>query len=711
MMPKIAYEKRLNPNQLAAVVSPDGPTLIIAGAGSGKTRTLVYRVAWLVENGIPPEKILLLTFTRKAAQEMLQRVEAMLGQTCQGVAGGTFHALAYKILRIYGSRIGLPGPLSVIDRKDSEETIGKLLKSLGLGKNKDFPDRRECLELHSRIINRGTPFEEGVGIFYPHWEPFLPQLKALEEAYETFKRQHFLLDYDDLLRFTLTLFTEVPEVAETCSASYRYVLVDEYQDTNLLQAEMVRFLVQTHGNLMVVGDDSQSIYGFRGAHFKNIMDFPRSFPQSRLITLEENYRSSQPILNLANTLISFSNERYSKCLFSRSPQGLPPVCVELPYEESQSQFVVQQLQKLNREGLAWQEMAVLFRAGHHSFNLEIALQKQGIPFVKVGGRRLVEGSHIKDFLSYLKVIANPQDVLAWERILRLLEGLGPKRAQDLIGLLKTGTDWSQRLSSLEHYPRLRSQIEPLESLLKELTGQTLQPTQALELIWEYYRELLPRIYEEDYQRRQKEIEEIIRVSLNYSDLEAFLGDLALEAYEGEKTREGGRLTLSTVHSAKGLEWKAVFIIWLTEGRFPSIHALETAEETEEERRLLYVAVTRAKERLFLTYPQALSPRAGGWQHQEICRFLTAIPKEILPRLGEPTSSQPSKKEVYPSSDPDNGFPVGMRVFHPLFGTGVIQEAPRERKVRVLFKRYGSKVLHLDFAPLEKGEAPDARPAL
>jgi DNA helicase-2/ATP-dependent DNA helicase PcrA len=441
------------------------------------------------------------------------------------------------------------------------------------------------------------------------------------------------------------------------------------------------------------------------------MDFPRSFPLSRLITLEENYRSTQPILNLANTLISFSNERYSKCLFSRSPKGVPPVCVELPYEESQSQFVVQQLQTLNREGMAWQEMAVLFRAGHHSFNLEIALQKQGIPFVKVGGRRLVEGSHIKDFLSYLKVVVNPQDVLAWERILRLLEGLGPKRAQDLIGQVQIGTDWSGRLSSLQHYPRLRPQMEPLESLLKELTAQALQPTQALELIWEYYRELLPRIYEEDYQRRQKEIEEIIRVSLNYSDLEAFLGDLALEAYEGEKTREGGRLTLSTVHSAKGLEWKAVFIIWLTEGRFPSIHALETAEETEEERRLLYVAVTRARERLFLTYPRALSPRAGGWQQQEICRFLTAIPKDILPRLGEPVAPPPPRKEVYPSSAPDNGFPVGMRVFHPLFGTGVIQEAPRERKVRVLFKRYGSKVLHLDYAQLEKGEVPDARSAL
>jgi ATP-dependent DNA helicase UvrD/PcrA len=705
-MGKIDYQKNLTKAQQEAVFSPDGPTLVIAGAGSGKTRTLVYRVAWLVEKGIPPERILLLTFTRKASQEMLRRVEIMLERSCQEVAGGTFHSLAYKILRIYGAAIGLRSPLTVLDRKDSEEIVGKIIKQKGWDKNKDRPDKKEFLELLSRIVNRGQTFEEALSDSFFETGPSPSQLKDLNREYETFKKEHGLLDYDDLLSHCLQLFRQETQVAQKLASYYRYVLVDEYQDTNLLQAEMVRHLAR--GNVMVVGDDSQSIYGFRGAHFKNILDFPNQYPGTRLIKLEENFRSSQPILNLANKVISYSKERYSKCLFTRFKTGDPPRCLEVPYEESQSQFVTQQLQEFHKQGIPWQEMAVLFRAGHHSFNLEVSLQKQDIPFKKYGGRRFVEGAHIKDLLSYLKAAHNPKDVLAWERILKLLDGLGPKRAKEIVERLALCPDWASRLECLSQYPRLKSQLMDFSALFQALVDQPLQaPTEALELIWGYYKNLMPGLYEEP-QRRQKEIEEIIRVSYNYTETEALLGDLSLEVYEEHEDLEKDRLTLSTVHSAKGLEWRIVFIIWLAEGRFPSTHAEMNSEEMEEERRLLYVAITRAKERLFMTCPLTLSQRDGGWQKNDLCHFIADIPEEILARPGRPGLNHPSRVDsdhVHETrKEDDNGFSKGARVFHPLFGNGVIQEPPRERKVRVLFKRYGSKVLHLDYARLERGDA-------
>jgi DNA helicase-2/ATP-dependent DNA helicase PcrA len=704
-MGKIDYENNLNQAQLEAVFSPDGSTLIIAGAGSGKTRTLVYRVAWLVENGIPPERILLLTFTRKASQEMLHRVEEMLNRSCREVAGGTFHSLAYKILRIYGPAIGLKRPLTVMDRKDSEDLVGKIIKSKSWEKEKDIPDKKEFLELLSRFVNRGMTFEEGLSQSFFENGVSLSKLKEVNLSYEALKRQHGLLDYDDLLSQCLHLFRQETGIVQKLSFHYQYILVDEYQDTNLLQAEIVRHLA--HGNIMVVGDDSQSIYGFRGAHFKNILDFPQHYPGTRVIKLEENFRSSQPILDLANRMISYSKERYSKCLYSRFKKGEPPYLVELPYEESQSQYVTRQLQELHEQGTPWQEMAVLFRAGHHSFNLEVILQKEGIPFKKYGGRRFVEGAHIKDLLSYLKVIHNPLDVLAWERILKLLEGLGPKRAQDIVGRVIACTDWTSRLECLKEYPRLKSQLDEFSALFQRLTDQPLlTPTQALETIWEYYKILLHGLYEEP-QRRQKEIEEIIRVSYNYTETEDLLGDLSLEVYEESEDPEKDQLILSTVHSAKGLEWKVVFIIWLTEGRFPSSQSMMDPEEMEEERRLLYVAITRAKERLFLTYPESLSNRGGGWQKNDLCHFIADLPQDLLPRRGGPISNYSSQtSSSYASPVPkveDEGFSKGTKVFHPLFGNGVIQEPPKERKVRVLFKRYGSKVLHLDYARLEKGD--------
>jgi len=705
-MKKIDYEKDLNPAQREAVFSAEGPTLVIAGAGSGKTRTLVYRVAYLVEQCVPPERILLLTFTRKAAQEILSRVETMLDRSCREVAGGTFHSLAYRILRQYGGAIGLKSPLTVIDRKDSEELAAKIIKARKWEKGTEVPDKKEFLDLLSRLSNRGRTFEEGLeGL--PHWEGKSPEpWKILYREYERVKQERGLLDYDDLLSLCLRLFRQEPEIVKRLSSYYQYILVDEYQDTNLLQAEMVRYLAG--GNIMVVGDDSQSIYAFRGAHFKNILHFPRLFPGTRVIKLEENFRSTQPILDLANRLISHSREKYSKCLYSRFRGGERPWLVELPFEESQSRFVLQTIREYYSAGLPLRDMAVLFRAGHHSFNLEVFLQKENIPFRKYGGRRFVEGAHIKDLLSFLRAAYNPRDVLAWERLLMLHDGLGPKRAEEIIQRMHHCPDWETRLASLTDYPRMKDRLQPLAALFQGLTDlSAVTPAQALELIWGYYQDLLPRLHDEP-QRRQKEIEEILRLSYNYSDVESLLADLSLELQdrpEGEEAK-GDHLTLSTVHSAKGLEWRVVFVIWLAEGRFPSSQSLADQEETEEERRLLYVAVTRAKERLFLTYPRSLSYRDGGWQKNDLCRFLLPIPEELLPRKSWPVSEIPVKQaEAVVSGytqEGDDGFSKGTRVFHPIFGNGVIEEAPRERKVRVFFKRYGSKVLHLDYARLQKG---------
>ncbi|HMK66515.1 MAG TPA: ATP-dependent helicase [Thermodesulfobacteriota bacterium] len=704
-MKRINYEKNLTQAQQEAVFSPEGPTLVIAGAGSGKTRTLVYRVAWMVEQGISPERILLLTFTRKASQEMLSRVEEMLDRSCRGVAGGTFHSLAYKILRIHGKTIGLKSPLTVSDRKDSEEIVARLIKEKGWDKRKDRPDKKEFLDLLGRSINRGQTLAQGMADWVFENPSTPAQFLELDRTYEVFKREHGLLDYDDLLHLCLQLFRTEKRIADNLASGYDYVLVDEYQDTNLLQAEIVQFLAR--GNIMVVGDDSQSIYGFRGAHFKNILDFPRQFPGTRIIKLEENFRSSQAILSLANTVISYSRERYSKCLFSRFKEGTPPRCVELPYEEAQSRYVTQQLQEFHRQGMDWQDMAVLFRAGHHSFNLEVFLQKEGIPFKKFGGRRFVEGAHIKDVLAYLKAAHNPGDVMAWDRVLRLQEGMGPKRTQELIVKIQGCPDWKGRLEVLIQYPRPKSQLQDLALLFQELTfgPSPLPPTQALEAIWNYYKRLLPLIHDEP-QRRQKEIEEIIRVSYNYEEIESFLGDLSLEVYEEQQESLQDRLTLSTVHSAKGLEWKVVFIIWLTEGRFPSTHAASDPMEMEEERRLLYVAVTRAKEKLFLTYPLNLSLREGGWQKNDLCHFIAQIPEDILKRQGQAVAGkggqQIHSRPLEKPKEDDGGFSKGTRVFHPLFGNGVVEEPPRERKVRVFFKKFGSKVLHLDYAKLELG---------
>ena len=623
------YAEELNAQQLAAVEAVDGPALVIAGAGSGKTRTLVYRVARLIDLGIPPSSILLLTFTRKAAQEMLERVGLLIGLRSQQVSGGTFHSTANLLLRRYGQPVGLESGFTILDRSDSEDLISLLRGQLGLNDmGKRFPRKHTIGEMFGKTANTLASLEDIVLDEYSHFGNFLTELTKLQTAYELAKRQRQLVDYDDLLVKLLELLVVDENSRQTISQAFRYILVDEYQDTNRLQASLVRNLAATHQNVMVVGDDSQSIYAFRGATFRNIMEFPELFPGTTIYKLEENYRSTQPILQLANKLIAAAPERYTKTLFTRIEEGPLPCLVQAMGENAQSRFIAQKILELREEGIALDEIAVLFRSSFHAFDLELELTRRNLPFIKRGGFKFVETSHVKDLLAHLRVIHNPLDTVSWNRLLLLLEGVGPKKSKDLIAMilqahgsyecLKQGTGRSA--------PGLRH----LAATLEQLTEEPLSPAVLLGEMLEYYLPLLKDQYD-DYPKRIRDLEHLSVMAERYADLNQFLVDLTLEPPNESVSdveapdNDDERLILSTIHSAKGLEWKCVFVIWLVDGRFPSAYSFADDDSLEEERRLLYVAVTRAKHHLFLTYPINVYDKMTGAVLSKPTRYFDHIP--------------------------------------------------------------------------------------
>src|SRR5438552_5703523 len=437
---RIDYEGELNPAQHAAATTLEGPVLVIAGAGSGKTRTLVYRVARLVESGVNPGQILLLTFTRRAAEEMLRRAGALGGASCERVAGGTFHSFANVVLRRTARHVGLEPNFTILDRGDSEDVVNLLRSRAGLDrKDRRFPRKRAILEILSMAVNRAKPLDDVVTESYLHLAEHLDALEPLGLEYARYKREKNLVDYDDLLVLLRDLLRDQPEVAAQLSRTYRFIMVDEYQDTNPLQAEIVRGLASAHPNVMAVGDDSQSIYSFRGATFRNIMDFPKAFPDTRIIKLEENYRSTQPILDLANAIIDQAAEKHTKVLRTRRADGPPPLLVQCNDEQAQSRFVCQRILELREEGVPLDEMVVLFRSSFHSFDLELELQRADVPFVKRGGFKFIETAHVKDVLAHLRIIANPRDAVSWHRVLLLLEHVGPRTADDIFTHLAEAT--------------------------------------------------------------------------------------------------------------------------------------------------------------------------------------------------------------------------------------------------------------------------------
>jgi DNA helicase-2/ATP-dependent DNA helicase PcrA len=633
----IDYAAALNSQQLAAVTAGEGPSLVIAGAGSGKTRTLVYRVAYLIDSGIDPSHILLLTFTRKSAQEMLDRAGELIGVRSERVRGGTFHSVANTLLRRYGRSIGLEPGFTILDRGDAEDLIALVRAQLGLNeKDKRFPRKATIAEMFSKSENTLRPLDEIVVEEFDHFSDHLDALEQLQRGYQASKRQRQLVDYDDLLVLLRRLVMEDEGVRRTISSLYRYILVDEYQDTNRLQADVVRHLASTHQNVMVVGDDAQSIYAFRGATFKNIMEFPSLFPGATIYKLEENYRSTQPILNLANSIIEAATEKYSKHLFTRKLDGPLPVLVEAVGENAQSRFIAQKILELREEGVPLGEMAVLFRSSFHSFDLEIELSRHGLPFVKRGGVKFIETAHVKDLLAHLRVVANPMDAVSWHRVLMLIEGVGPKKAQDVMAaLVKSDNPYH----ALREVPgRSGKGLRDLALTLESLAGAgKLRPAEQVNHIYEYYLPILKAQYD-DYPKRMRDLEHLHTIAEGYEDVETFLSDLALEPPDGSATgveapdRDDERLVLSTIHSAKGLEWQCVFVIWIVDGKFPSTYSFVADEDLEEERRLFYVAVTRAKQHLYLTYPINVFDKGSGMLLSKPSRFLDPVSPALLDQL-------------------------------------------------------------------------------
>ena len=631
----IPYEKALNPAQYEAVTTLQGPLLVIAGAGSGKTRTLTYRVARLVEEGVPPLAILLLTFTRKAAQEMLRRAAGLLDHRCEKVAGGTFHSFANLTLRRYAEKLGFESGFNILDRADSEDVINLVRTRMGLNlKERRFPRKKTIATMYSKAVNKATPLEEVILEDYPQFLKETVDLLRLNEAYQAYKRKNLVVDYDDLLIYLRALLEENPDVQETLSQTYRYIMVDEYQDTNKIQADIIRFLAATHNNVMVVGDDSQSIYAFRGANFRNIMDFPAIFKGTKIIKLEENYRSTQPILNVANVIIDRAQEKYTKVLFTKKKDGIVPGLVVAEDEHMQSQFVSQRILELREEGIPLNEIAVLFRASYHSFDLEIELNQRNLPFVKVGGFKFMETAHIKDLLAHLKILANPLDTVSWHRVLLMIERIGPKTAEEIFqGVMRSGTG-VKGLATVKPKPRYARAFERLIKALEGLDGNDLSSVDIGARLLDYYEPILEKKYD-DHPKRFKDLEHLLTIMERYQSLESFLSDMALEPPNASvddilaTDYEDEQLVLSTIHSAKGLEWHTVIIIWALEGRFPVTYAARSDEEMEEELRLMYVAATRAKENLYFTCPINIYDRATGRIFSRLSRFIDGISEEIL----------------------------------------------------------------------------------
>ncbi|MGC8965916.1 MAG: UvrD-helicase domain-containing protein [Caldimicrobium sp.] len=701
------FLKDLNPAQREAVETVYGPLLVIAGAGSGKTRTLVCRLAYLVEMGIPSEKILLLTFTRRAAREMIERASALLQKDVNKITGGTFHSLCNLMLRQYGSLIGYDPNFTLLDRRDSEDLLNLLKTSLGFtDKKKRFPKKDTLGSIYSKSINQMRSVEEIVLSEYPQFSEYLPEIQRLFAEYVTYKREHQLMDFDDLLLNWLKILREYPYVRQEVGKRFQFIMVDEYQDTNILQGEIIKYMAEAHQNVMVVGDDSQSIYGFRGANYRNIFEFPKLFPNTKIVKLEQNYRSTQPILDLANIIIATSKIKYTKTLFTLKKEGEKPVFLRPKDEAEASVFIADKVLELREKGFKLSQMAVLFRSAFHSYELEIELAKRGIPFVKYGGLKLLESAHVKDIISFLKIILNPKDFLAWNRILLLMEGIGPRTAEKIINLMK-----------VEPFPYSYSKILSLTSSLElkrfldlylNYKLYTDRPSDILSQIWGFYEPIFQRIYYEDYYRRVKDLEGLFSLAERFETLDEFLSELLLEPievaeYDQEEIDEAP-LILSTIHSAKGLEWHTVFIISLIEGRFPSLHSLNREEDLEEERRLFYVAVTRAREKLYLISPLMVYVPGEGKVFAKPSRFIREIPPSLYQEVTLDKKAsftrihQEEPKEELTLSH--TSFKVGDLVKHPHFGEGEVLEVSGER-IKVNFINKGPTLLHLKYAQLER----------
>lgn len=629
---KIDYLKELNRPQLEAVATFIGPVLVIAGAGSGKTRVIVHRVAYMIENGINPGEILLLTFTRKAANEMLGRVQKLLNDnSAQKVYGGTFHAFSNYILRKYSGMLNIPANFTIIDEEDSADTIDLIRSELKFEKKeKAFPRKNRIQEIISSSRNRNITIREVVEYDFTGLLEFIPQIELISMGYERFKRASGIFDYDDLMDVLRDSLRDNSTFRKKLQDTFKYIMVDEYQDTNLIQKEIVELLAEQSRNILVVGDDIQSIYSFRGANYENILRFPQKYTDCKVIKIEENYRSNQKILDFTNEIILNAKIGYKKHLFSKISTGTVPQIRKFYDQEAEAQYVVDRILEYREQSIALNQIAVLVRAFWHARYIEVELNKRNIPYIVVGGIRFNERKHVKDIISYLRIIQNPYDAVAWHRILKYLPGIGPITVKKLIEKILSQKGLDPEEFSTNKYSNA---LEPLLSMLDKVKGKEIPIHEKIEIIKEYYTPIL-QAKEYDYKIRLLDINVLIDLSSKYSSIETFLTDFALDPPSknfGTKTvplideTEDKPLTISTIHSAKGLEWYGVIIPHALDGLIPSIRALNNIEEIEEERRLFYVACSRAKQDLIITMPSHVATYNASLSYP--CRFLVEINKD------------------------------------------------------------------------------------
>lgn len=674
---RIDYRKELNAEQLNVVLHGDGPCLVLAGAGSGKTRTIVYRVAYLIEKGINPSNILLVTFTNKAAKEMLFRVEELLGQFPSTLWGGTFHHVANVLLRKYAKVLGYGNNFTILDEEDSKDLISLCVKALRIDPKKTrFPSAGVINGLISLSVNTGLPMDQLIAEMKPEFLKIQQELVDIAAAYSERKRRTNAMDFDDLLWQLRRLLKEFPDIRQRLGQQFQYILVDEYQDTNHLQAEIVSLLAEVHKNLLVVGDDAQSIYSFRGADISNILDFPKKYPNVKTFRLEINYRSTQPVLDVANEIIKHNTKQFPKKLQHVRAGSTRPIIVPATSDEQEAEFISQRILELREEGVPLKEMAVLFRAAFHSQALEFELTRRDIPYDFRGGLRFFDRAHIKDVLAHLKLVDNPQDEVAMSRVLRLQVGIGDQTASLIFQTLQ------DNLGTEEGEHPLRVAIDRItvpsratngwkgfrgmvESLVDERAGG---PENLVRLVMDSdYREYLKNQYQ-DANDRLQDLEQLALFAGKYTDLSKFLSEVSLQeqfgvAQSGVEDHEDERLILSTVHQAKGLEWRTVFVLHMSDQAWPNPRALTEPQGIEEERRLFYVAVTRAKEYLYLTYSLASGFRSMSMQLQQPSPFLKEIPDALLEsyRLTDDAST-----DIDQMLDPDqvidlddDGLPAGQ----------------------------------------------------
>jgi DNA helicase-2/ATP-dependent DNA helicase PcrA len=671
------YRSELNEEQFRVVTAKPQASLVVAGAGSGKTRVITYRVAYLIEQGVSPQRILLATFTNRAAREMLRRVEALTGsQNVHRVWGGTFHRIANMILRRHAVSIGFDQNYSILDSEDARDLINLCIEDAAIDtKKKRFPKSEVIQNIISYANNTDLPIENVIIGKYPYFEMLTQQIKRVDHIFQSRKRERNVMDYDDLLLNWKRLLVEKPEIADVYAEQFQHILVDEYQDTNRLQAEIIDLLAVKHRNVMVVGDDAQSIFAWRGAEFTNIYEFPKRYPEAAVYKLETNYRSTPEILGLANTSIACNRRQFPKLLQAvRRSRDFKPALVPCSDVDQQSAFVASRILELRDDGTPLEDIAVMYRSHYHSIELQLELSRRNIPYRVQSGIRFFEQAHIKDVISYLRVIVNPRDELSWKRVLKMIPGVGNKTANRLYEMLASTTEETQtrgegqsvllslnegskadagvlpnammRISDALQAGRLRSS-QPLKDfieLLEILTSQENRnnPTKQIELILSHGYESYLRENYENADVRIEDIKGLAAFAARYKSTEEFLSELALLSTErfaeaqplvGEEVIEGSEsdelLTLTSVHQAKGLEWKAVFMIWAAEGKFPSPRSLKEIDSEEEERRLWYVALTRAKDELYITYPLMITDYNRQTVLQKPSRFVMECPPALF----------------------------------------------------------------------------------